>query len=50
MSDYCATPSRISEPRNSSNLCGDCGDPVSETELLCETCRIELYLVNAGPR
>jgi hypothetical protein len=21
------------------NLCGDCGDEISETELLCESCR-----------
>ena len=28
-----------SEPKQRINLCGDCGQPVGETELLCEECR-----------
>jgi hypothetical protein len=26
------------------NLCGDCGQVVSETELLCEDCRVSILI------
>ena len=38
------------EPRKRINLCGDCGKPVSETELLCTECRQNVYTVDSGVR
>ena len=26
------------------NICGDCGCPIAETELLCEDCRVSILV------
>jgi hypothetical protein len=40
MSGYGSKEARINQERRVRvNLCGDCGQEISETELLCETCR-----------